>query len=131
MHIFKLINSSHHSIKIHSRMHPIEPYHKQFLEEHILNFLAIKLHIVTVTHRKRDVLQYPTSPSSQKDMSLYSTFEHGLLPLINDHSFRHPSTDNEIVWDHIMSLKRSHKRKFPTTPLVPIHLCTLHLVNTS
>ena len=72
------------------------------------NPLAIKLNIVIYTARqcKRDVLQYlPSIPKKYTPM-----FEHGFLPLINDHSFRHtppPPPDNDMVCH---ASYRSHKK---------------------
>ena len=71
------------------------------------NLLAIKLNIVIYTSRqcKQDVLQYlPSIPKKYTPM-----FEHGFLPLINDHSFRHtpPPPDNDMVCH---ASYRSHKK---------------------
>ena len=83
--------SSHKYIKIRSTLHPI------FLEEHtLLDPLAIKLKSVIRTARSITQAGCITMPSHY--FKKYTPMlEHGFLPLINDHLFRHPPPPNNAM----------------------------------
>ena len=92
-------------------MHPIALFHKIFSEEHTLES-SLAMILKYARQRKRDVLQYlPIISKFPPPM-----FKHGLLPLIIHSGTPPPSIT--IAYVTIMPSQRSHKRKFPTTPLL-------------
>ena len=79
------------------------------------NPLAIKLNSVIRSTTQTSCIIIPSH--SLKNYT--PIFEHGFLPFINDHLFRYhpPPPLITIGYVTIMPCERSHKRKFPTTPL--------------
>ena len=81
--------SSHNDMKIPSTLHPVELFIKKFSRKSLsLNPLAIKLNIVIRT--AWSTTQAGCITMSPCYLKIYNPMvEHGFLPLINGHSFRH------------------------------------------
>ena len=93
---------SHNNIRMHSRMHPIEPLIKKISRkiEHAPEFLINK---VAQRYMHRTTTQGECITITPHYVKNYTPmFEHGFLPLINDyiHSGTRPSPDNHRVCVH-------------------------------